>query len=323
VIGYHGSPVAVAGLTNAAVGKRGSDFGPGIYFATEQSDAADYGRFVYQANLAVSNPLRVDRELTPEMDRVRKMLRVSDDDLQFSDEGIWHTLMEYTSTLYDIGELTPKRFISGLKRLGYDSIIVPNAVILETKFGRDRNMHGDYIVVFDESQITDWRRINGGRQLTVPQDALDKYEEFHRHAPKRVGEFSPRLEIPSTIHRAGESKWVTYRSDKVDPETLRRPRNPINYIHEHNAGVVTYLPDGAGAITKVPEAFRDIPALVLLGTCLGFAFGDDIEASATAPKPDLYCTPCGKCLIVIQSRESVLAMMWGGALGVFARGIDG
>lgn len=162
------------------------------------------------------------------------------------------------------------------------------------------------------------------RTLNVPAEALEKYEEFHRHAPKRVGEFARSFRIPTSLRRAGASKWVTYRSDKVDPETLRRPRNPINYIHEHNAGVVTYLPDGDGAVTQVPERFRvSDGALVLLGTCLGFCFGDDVEATAAAPKPDLYCTPCGKCLIVVQSRESVLAMMWGGALGVFARGIDG
>jgi hypothetical protein len=160
------------------------------------------------------------------------------------------------------------------------------------------------------------------RTLDIPAEALEKYEEFHRHAPKRVGEFSPRLRIPSELRRAGAAKWVTYRSDKVDPDTLRRPRHPVDYIHEHNAGVVTYLADGDGAVTKVPEKWRSADALVRLGTCLGFAFDDD-EASSTTPMPDLYCTPDGKCLLVIQSRETVIAMMWGGALGVFARGIDG
>lgn len=175
------------------------------------------------------------------------------------------------------------------------------------------------------------------RTLNVPAEALEKYEEFHRHAPKRVGEFAPGFRIPERIARAGASKWVTYRSDKVDPETLRRPRNPIDYIHEHNAGVVTYL-NLSGArvgfeagpqfrhpskMTEVPARFRDDNgALVRLGSCLGFKF-DEQEVEGVTPLPDLYCTPDGKCLLVIQSRKSVVAMMWGGALGVFARGIDG
>lgn len=162
------------------------------------------------------------------------------------------------------------------------------------------------------------------RTLNVPAEALEKYEEFHRHAPKRVGMFAREFKIPERIARAGESKWVTYRSDKVDPETLRRPRKPINYIHEHHAGVVTYLTSAShGKMTEVPSRFRfDDGALVLLGSCLGFKY-DEQEVEGVAPLPDLYCTPDGKCLIVVQSRRTVLAMMWGGALGVFARGIDG
>jgi hypothetical protein len=50
---------------------------------------------------------------------------------------------------------------------------------------------------------------------------------------------------------------------------------------------------------------------------------DGREAEGRAPLPDLCCTPDGKCLLVVQGKRKVLAMMWGGALGVFARGIDG
>lgn len=169
------------------------------------------------------------------------------------------------------------------------------------------------------------------RPLEVPEEAIEKYEEFHRHKPKQVGEFSSSLVIPSELVVAGPSKWVTYRSDKVDPETLRRPRRPVDYIHEHNAGVVTHVRSAQGfpirspRTTRVPERFRDVDALVRLGICLGFCFeadGEEVEAT-NRPKPDLYCTPDGKCLIVIERRAKVIAMMWGGALGVFARGIDG
>ena len=157
------------------------------------------------------------------------------------------------------------------------------------------------------------------------RDAVAKYKEFHRYDPKRI---LSGVDIPTTLYRAGASKWVTYRSSKVDPETLRKPRRPVDYIHEHDAGVVTYVADptmGLDAI-EVPARFRDVPAIVLLGQCLGFAFEYNKriqEAEARAPLPDLYTVPDGTCLIVVQSRRDVLAMIWGGGLGVFARGIDG
>jgi len=170
-----------------------------------------------------------------------------------------------------------------------------------------------------------------GSPAPIPQEAIDKYEEFHRHKPKRVGEFPSSFRIPSDMVRGGKAMWVTYRSDKVDPETLRRPRHPINYIHEHNAGVETYVrsaqrfPIRDTTPVAVPKRFMDADVLVRLGTCLGFCFdvdGEEVEAT-NSPDPDLYCTPDGKCLVVIQKRTKVIAMMWGGALGVFARGIDG
>lgn len=177
-------------------------------------------------------------------------------------------------------------------------------------------------------------------RLNVPEEAIEKYQEFHRHAPERVGEFGHRFRIPERVIRVGDAKHVLYRSDKVDPETLRRPRRPIDYIHEHNAGVGTYLPvlahgaydpeleaalGGAPRPQEVPSKFCEVDTLVRLGICLGFAFSrdGDHEFEAIPPMPDLYCTTDGRCLLVIQSRREVLAMMWGGALGVFARGIDG
>lgn len=160
--------------------------------------------------------------------------------------------------------------------------------------------------------------------------AVDKYVEFHRYEPNKVGSFPAAFRIPEQMQLAGRARWVTYSSTKVDPETLRKPRNAINYIHEHDVGVNTYLPpstDDDGAIVDVPTRFIDVAALTRLGVCLGFCFddvdGEKCEAEASSPRPDLYTTPDGKCLLVIQSRSKVLAMMWGGGLGVFARGIDG
>lgn len=167
-------------------------------------------------------------------------------------------------------------------------------------------------------------------------EAVAKYEEFHRYPPTAIGDFPSSFEIPSEVLVGGRAKWVTYRSGKVDPSTLKKPRRPVNYIHEHDAGVQVYLPldtefdvdsDASEIDTvDVPREFREVPALVKLGESLGYAFLfglEEVEAVGQDPLPELYCTPCGKCLFVIQDKREVLAMVWGGALGVFARGIDG
>lgn len=168
----------------------------------------------------------------------------------------------------------------------------------------------------------------------VPQgaeDAAEKFREFHRLEPRKVV-LGPDI-IPDRMYRAGKAKWITYRSGKVDPETLRKPRRPVDYIHQHDAGVVLYVPerldagDADAEGVDVPKAFRDVTALARLGQWLGFCFedasGDKREAKGTHPLPELYTVPDGRCLYVIQSRRQVLAMLWGGGLGVFARGIDG
>lgn len=162
--------------------------------------------------------------------------------------------------------------------------------------------------------------------------AIRKYEQFHRLPPKQVGAFPASFQVPETLYRAGRAVHVLYRSSKVDPETLRKPKRPVDYIHEHDRplfgqGVTCYLPEpDAGPLVRVPDRFRDVPALVRLGFCLGLCFEDgdgECELKGARPLPDLYATPDGKCLLVIQSRRDVLAMVWGGNLGVYARGIDG
>lgn len=168
------------------------------------------------------------------------------------------------------------------------------------------------------------------RRYDVPGEALDKYEEFHRYPPKKIGAFHARFKIPERAYEAGKATWVTYRSAKVDPATLRKPRKPVDYIHEFSAGVKCYLTDPHALIGKRSghhhTSLQRVEALVRLGACLGYEFeldGEKREAAARAPFPDLYCTDDGKVLLVIQSHREVIAMFWGGALGVFARGIDG
>lgn len=151
--------------------------------------------------------------------------------------------------------------------------------------------------------------------------AVDKYKEFHRYDPRKVEEIRG-LVIPRRVRKMGPAAYVLYRSGKVDPATLQKPKRPVDYIHEHDAGVTVYSTEGTGD-TDVPKAIYETTALVRLGYCLGFKLKDGTEAQGTAPLPDLCCTPDGKCLLVVQGKKQVLAMFWGGALGVFARGIDG
>lgn len=151
--------------------------------------------------------------------------------------------------------------------------------------------------------------------------AVSKYAEFHRFDPKKLEEIAD-LKIPTKVKKLGAARDVLYRSAKVDPATLRKPKRAVDYVHEFAAGVVAYAADGSGD-SEVPPSFAKVTAVVFLGKCLGFALRDGTEAEGVAPLPDLCCTPDGKCLFVIQDKKKVLHLFWGGALGVFARGIDG
>lgn len=183
----------------------------------------------------------------------------------------------------------------------------------------DRDMFGDAIE--NPSQVDPEAR----------ERAVAKYQEFHRKDPKKLEVVD--FDIPSRVVCVGKGKWVTYRSSKVDPDTLEDPTKPIDYIHEHDAGVMVYMPEDdvdGGEAEDTPKKFRQVDALVKLGTSLGFCFvdeGQEVEAKSIAPMPTLYATPDGRCLLVVdgkgKSKRKVLAMMWGGGLGVEARGIVG
>ena len=167
--------------------------------------------------------------------------------------------------------------------------------------------------------------------------AVEKFKEFHRYDPKKLEHLPASFQIPRSVIDIGRAKWVTYRSAKVDPATLKKPKHPVNYIHEHNAGVRVYLPsdrpeldelDVDGVETPVPRAYYAVEALVKLGDSLGFCVhgehgAEDAEFEGRGKLPELLCVPDGTCLLIVQDRRDVIAMIWGGALGVFGRGIDG
>lgn len=172
-----------------------------------------------------------------------------------------------------------------------------------------------------------------GRPLSLrknpaaPRAAIEMYARFQGHEPRKLGRFFSGFKIPLAVSYAGPAFNVMYRSDKNDPSTGKPVKKPIDYIHDHEKGVNVYRCDGkAGpADVAVPAFIRDVDALVLLGDCLGFTYedenGDAIEAAPTNPIPELYTIPSGKALVVVQSKRKVLALIWGGKLGVEARGI--
>lgn len=153
--------------------------------------------------------------------------------------------------------------------------------------------------------------------------AKEKFEEFHRHEPTKM--FAGEKIIPARVRELGPALFVLYASTKNDPDTGLAVKKPVHYIHEHDTnGVTTYTPVKSGGVA-VPAWIRDADALVLLGKCLGYAWrdGERERESKVKPRPDLYATPCGRALLVIQDRREVIAMIWGGGLGVEARGIVG
>jgi hypothetical protein len=172
---------------------------------------------------------------------------------------------------------------------------------------------------------------------TNPSPPLDEarkmFLKFHRLEPSAV-EVDEEARMPTHAVCLGKAVHVLYRSGKVDPETGKKPRTPVNYIHEHDAGVHLYEVDSefAGEEVEVPSEVREETdvgdtMLVLLGDCLGLAFkseddGEEYEFDL-GKGVELYCVPSGKALVVVQDKREILYLVWGGALGVEPRGIVG
>ena len=151
---------------------------------------------------------------------------------------------------------------------------------------------------------------------------VKKYLDFHDLDVKDIGSFSSKVSIPPEGRLLGIGKWVTYRSDKWE-----RPKK-YDYIHDFGTGIRCVTFRGSdGSVVRVPVSYQRVETLVLLGTCLGFAFltedGEEMEAKPQGRKPELYCTPSGRALFVVQDKKQILAGMWGGKLGVESRGIVG
>ena len=160
------------------------------------------------------------------------------------------------------------------------------------------------------------------------KEAIDKYVEFNSMDPKEIGDFAKGFRIPSIAIMCGDANYILYRSDKLNP-TTGEDEGVIDYIHHHKKGVKVYRTDDSaeGYVRKVPRKIYSAKWLVLLGDCMGFAYEDingvKVEAKANKPYPELYTTPDGRALLVIEDKKRVDALIWGGKLGVERRGIVG
>ncbi len=166
------------------------------------------------------------------------------------------------------------------------------------------------------------------RSNPAPTRAIAMFRRFHTRDWRGEGDFHPALEIPDQAICLGDAVNVLYASDKLNP-TDGSDEGWIDYIHEHSSGVRAYCAPGrsapAGDLVTVPAWIRNADQLTWLGRCLGFAYRDEggreRKAKGTQPLPELYTVPSGKALLVIQSKRTLLALIWGGRLGVERRGI--
>lgn len=151
------------------------------------------------------------------------------------------------------------------------------------------------------------------------------FRTFHGRPTRRVAAFHSDLVIPAEVVLAGEAKQVLYRSDKLNPST-GEDEGWIDYFHDHARGVNLYRCDRSaeGEVRAVPAWLQNVRELTWLGYCMGFTIqgerGEE-RVRATKPLPELFCTPSGKALLIIQSKRTLLAMAWGGLLSVEDRGI--
>lgn len=152
------------------------------------------------------------------------------------------------------------------------------------------------------------------------------FADFHKYEAEKIGEFHNSFLIPESAVFVGEGSYVLYRSAKFDPITYAKPDKPVDYIHELGDGVRIFrLDTNEGPEHTVPQYIHSVDTLVLLGKCLGFGYldEDDDEVEAKCTSCDLYAIPSGKALLIVEKKQQVLALIWGGKLNVEPRGIVG
>lgn len=157
------------------------------------------------------------------------------------------------------------------------------------------------------------------------------FETFHQFEPVKVGSFRRGFKIPRDAQYVGEAKTMYYTSDKLNPES-GEDEGWIRYFHEHEGRVRMYVCDRRlkrfdAELRQIPKWIYNTKALVRIGDCDGFDYigfdGKLKTADAVGAKPEWYAVPSGKALLVIQDKQRVLAIVWGGSLRVEWRGVVG
>ena len=151
--------------------------------------------------------------------------------------------------------------------------------------------------------------------------ALKMYSKFHQLEHRKIVDL--HCKMPKQVTCEGAATWTLYESPKWEDKYH-------GYKHEHEAGVKSHwcLEDGEGPIVNVPGWLQNTDQLTWLGYYLGGEYidcnGETVELTTAKPYPDLFCTPDGTALVVIDHKPNrVTALIWGGNLNVTALGIVG
>lgn len=160
----------------------------------------------------------------------------------------------------------------------------------------------------------------------VPQlkKAKEVFEGFHAYDMTHADEFKREITIAERMPYLGKCVWLTYRSDKWGDGTH-------DYIHtiESYPKVKIAVPNDP-EYTKtiaIPKRVREAVTVSLIGLRadgFGFTDHDGHDQEAKFPRSSQwFWSPTGKALYCVQSKRTLLAVIWGGDLDVKPRGIVG
>ena len=129
---YHGSDADLTQDTIATQNKSGSDFGEGIYWASDIDEATNYGKNLYKADVSFKNPLILEN--------------------RYQINGIFDELIG----LKEQGKVSKDVYMKEyLQSLGYDGLIVKNPIMGE-------NTSKPWFVSLDNTSFNNFEKLNQG-----------------------------------------------------------------------------------------------------------------------------------------------------------------
>lgn len=203
---YRGS-VGFKGLSITHSG--GSDYGPGLYFATNVEDTRPFGPTVTTWDLTVNNPIHVLKNEDPNLTKkLQKALRIEDEFVT----GGWHDLMGITSEIVQIGGPSWAKIMNYLKKLGYDGIYVHGP----------KDAKGDYVAIFDVAQA---KRVTD--DTTGPKEG---FNQMGRPNLARVPGSTQRTDWSSGGHPVPPSNMTVTGSAGSQEDQEKSMRAELEYI---------------------------------------------------------------------------------------------